>query len=67
VQLVQDACLVPPGGERMLQVRGLFHKSLREVRRWLWLQTGDPRCEDRDAPNGAGRAGVPGRQVRTDA
>ena len=35
VQLVRDVCLVPPGGERMLQVRGLGHKSLREVRRWL--------------------------------
>ena len=65
VQLVRDACLILPGGERLLQVPGFGRKSLREVRRWLWLQTGDPRFGDRDVPNAAGRGRAPGRKVGT--
>jgi hypothetical protein len=65
VQLVRDACLALPGGERLLQVPGFGRKSLREVRRWLWLQTGDPRFEDRDVPDAAGRGRAPGQKVRT--
>jgi hypothetical protein len=67
VELVREACLAVPDGERLLQVPGFGRKSLREVRRWLWLQTGDPRCEDREAPNGGGRGRAPGRRVRADA
>ena len=66
VQLVRDACLAVPGGERLLQVPGFGRKSLREVRRWLWLQTGDPRFEDRDMPNAAGRGRAPVRTMHTD-
>jgi len=66
VQLVRDVCLALPGGEHLLQVPGFGRKSLREVRRWLWLQTGDPRFEDRDSPNATGRGRPPRRKVRTD-
>ena len=66
MQLVRDACLAVPGGERLLQVPGFGRKSLREVRRWLWLQTGDPRFEDRDMPNAAGRGRAPVRTMHTD-
>lgn len=66
VQLVRDACLAVPGGERLLQVPGFGRKSLREVRRWLWLQIGDPRFEDRDMPNAAGRGRAPVRTMHTD-
>jgi len=66
VQLVRDACLALPGGEQLLQVPGFGHKSLREVRRWLWLQTDDPRFEDRDAPNGIGLGRASVRKMRTD-
>lgn len=66
VQLVRDACLTLPGGGRLLQVPGFGRKSLREVRRWLWLQTGDSRFEDRDIPDAAGSGRVPGRKARAD-
>ena len=64
VQRVRDACLAVPGGERLLQVPGFGRKSLREVRRWLWLQTGDPRFKDLDGPNAAGRSRAPGQTMR---
>jgi hypothetical protein len=65
VPLVRDAYLAVPGGERLLQVPGFGRKSLREVRRWLWLQIGDPRFEDLDSPNAAGRSGAPGQTMRS--
>ena len=66
VQLVRDACLALPGGERLLRVPGFGRKALREVRRWLGLQTGDSRFVDRNVPNGGDRGRPPGRKVRTD-
>jgi hypothetical protein len=62
---VRDAYLAVPGGERLLQVPGFGRKSLREVRRWLWLQIGDPRFEDLDSPNAACRSGAPGQTMRS--
>jgi hypothetical protein len=66
VPLVRDACLALPRGERLLQVPGFGHKSLREVRRWLWLQTGDPRFGDRDVPKGVGPGRASGRKVHAE-
>ena len=66
VQLVRDAYLALPAGERLLQVLGFGHKSLREVRRWLWLQTGDQRFEDRDILNAADIGRTLGRKVRAE-
>ena len=44
VQRVRDAYLA-----LLLQVPDLGWKALQEVRRWLWLQTGDPQFGGRDA------------------
>jgi hypothetical protein len=64
VQLVRVACTALPESERLLQVPGFGRKSLREVRRWLWLQTGDLSFKDCDIPEAAGKSRAPWRRVR---
>jgi len=62
VQCVRELCLASPDGRRLLRIPGFGRKSLREVRRWLWLQTGDPRFEDRDITSATVRRSAPGRK-----
>lgn len=59
---MREVCLATPGGGQLLLTPGFDRKSLREVRRLLWLQTGDPRFEDRDITTAAGRRNAPGRK-----
>jgi len=53
-----------PESDRLLQVPGFGCKSLREVRRWLWLQTGDPSFKDCEILEVAGKSRAPWRKVR---
>jgi len=49
VDAVQSACLEFAGGAGLLRCPKLGKLKLRQVRRWLLLQTGDPRFDGADA------------------
>lgn len=49
VDEVRNACLQFSGGAKLLQLPHLGNLKLRQIRRWLLLQTGDPRFDGPDA------------------
>lgn len=49
VDAVRGACLEFAGGAGLLRYPNLGKLKLRQVRRWLLLQTGDPRFDGPDA------------------